>query len=371
MGYKSRRSNKGGTVSEKRRWLVLLLIVLLVAVGCKSSIGAKTITGDQFNYAEALRDAWKEQMLLNMVGLRYAEAPMFLKVTSVINQYSIEGSITAAAPPYELQAAAAPPLGIAGRFSDRPTITYMPLSGAEFTRSVLTPIPPRSIMSLIQAGWRADLLMRLTVRAINGISPAERMGDAAGDPRFFELVSLMAKVQRDGGLSFRVEKRGKDDVAIVMIRGDSSEETRRNQARIAEILGLEAGLDEFKLVFGRLSSAPNEIAMLTRSILEMLVDLALWIDVPPEHVASGRVRSRPNPDMLEEFGFEPLIAVRSSTARPESSFVTVRYDGLWYWIENDDFRSKRTLSFMQLMFSLAESGGGQTAPVVTVQAGGG
>ena len=356
---------------EKIRLLGLLFIVLLVAVGCKSSIGAKTVTGDQFNYAEALRDAWKEQMLLNMVGLRYAEAPMFLKVTSVINQYSIEGSITAAAPPYELQAAAAPPLGIAGRYSDRPTITYMPLSGAEFTRSVLTPIPPHTIMSLIQAGWRADLLLRLTVRAINDVSPAERVGSAAANPRFFELVSLMAKVQRHGGLSFRVEKRGKDDVAIVMIRGESSEETRRDRTRITEILGLEPGLVEYHLVFGRQSSTPNEIAMLTRSILEMLVDLALWIDVPPEHVTSGRVRPRPDMDVQDEFGFEPLIKVRSSTARPEDSFVAVRYDGLWYWIDNDDFRSKRTLSFMQLMFSLAESGGGQTAPVVTVQAGGG
>jgi len=358
-------------VIEKIRLLGLLFIVLLVAVGCKSSIGAKTVTGDQFNYAEALRDAWKEQMLLNMVGLRYAEAPMFLKVTSVINQYSIEGSITAAAPPYELQAAAAPPLGIAGRYSDRPTITYMPLSGAEFTRSVLTPIPPHTIMSLIQAGWRADLLLRLTVRAINDVSPAERVGSATANPRFFELVSLMAKVQRHGGLSFRVEKRGKDDVAIVMIRGESSEETRRDRTRITEILGLEPGLVEYHLVFGRQSSTPNEIAMLTRSILEMLVDLALWIDVPPEHVTSGRVRPRPDMDVQDEFGFEPLIKVRSSTARPEDSFVAVRYDGLWYWIDNDDFRSKRTLSFMQLMFSLAESGGGQTAPVVTVQAGGG
>ena len=175
----------------------------------------------------------------------------------------------------------------------------------------------------------------------------------------------MAKVQRDGGLSFRVEKRGKDDVAIVMIRGDSSEEARRDRARIAEILGLELGLEEYRLVFGRQASARNEIAMLTRSIIEMLVDLAAWIDVPPEHVASGRVHPRPDTDALEEFGFEPLIRVHSSTARPESSFVTVRYDGLWYWIDKDDFRSKRTLSFMQLMFSLAESGGGQTAPVVT------
>jgi hypothetical protein len=74
---------------------------------------------------------------------------------------------------------------------------------------------------------------------------------------------------------------------------------------------------------------------------------------------------------LEEYGFEPLIKVHSSTIRPESSFVDVRYDGLWYWIDNDDFGSKRTLGFMQLMFSLAESGGGQVAPVVTVQAGGG
>jgi hypothetical protein len=351
--------------------LGVLALILLVAVGCKSSIGAKTIRRDQFDYAEALRDAWKEQMLLNMVGLRYAEAPTFLKVTSVINQYSLEGSVSAAAPPYELQAAAVPPLGISGRYSDRPTITYLPLSGAEFTRSVLTPIPPESIMSLIQAGWRADLLMRLTVRAINGVAVAARVGDEVSDSRFFELMSLMGKVQNAGGLSFRIEKRGKSDVAIVMIRGESSAEVRRDRARIVEILGVDPDLGEYRLVFGRQSSAPNEIAMLTRSIIEMLVDLAMWIEVPPEHTASGRTRPTPDAEHLKEFGFEPLIRVRSSTEAPKSAFVAVRYEGIWFWIDHEDFRSKRTLSFMQLMFSLAESGGGQTAPVVTVQAGGG
>ena len=355
----------------KTRWLGLLIIVLLVAVGCKSSIGAKTVSGAQFNYAEALRDAWKEQMLLNMVGLRFAEAPMFLKVTSVINQYSLEGTISAAAPPYDLQAAAAPPLGIGGRFSDRPTITYMPLTGAEFTRSVMTPIPPRTIMSLIQAGWRADLLLPLTVRAINGVSLTTNVGGTNTDPRFFRLVSLIAKVQKEDGLSFRVEKRGKDDVAIVVIGRDPAEQRQGHNAEIREILGIEPKLGEYKLVFGRHSSGPNEIAMLTRSILEMLVSLSLWVDVPPEYVTSGRVPPSPDPAILEEYGFEQLIKVRSSTVRPESSFVDVRYEGLWYWIDNDDFGSKRTLSFMQLMFSLAESGGGQVAPVVTVQAGGG
>lgn len=357
-------------MNVSRRWLGLLLVVLLVTVGCKSSIGAKTVPRDQFHYAEALRDAWKEQMLLNMVGLRYVEAPMFLKVTSVINQYSLEGSVSAAAPPYDLQAAAAPPLGVGGRFSDRPTITYMPMTGAEFTRSVLTPIPPQSIMSLLQAGWRADILLRLTVRAINGVSPTESVSGASSDSRYFELVSLMTKVQRAGGLSFRVEKRGDDDVAIVIIRGESSQEIRRHQARIIDILGLDPELEEYRLVHGRRAASRGEIAMLTRSILEMLVDLSLLIDVPPEHVTSGRVQPNPDPAAMERYGFEPMIKVRSSTDRPEDSFVTVRYKGLWFWIENDDYQSKKTLAIMQLMFSLAESGGGQVQPVVTVQAGG-
>jgi len=115
--------------------------IVLLGVGC-SSIGPQTIPRDRFDYVEAIRDSAKEQMLLNMVGLRYAEAPLFLRVTSVISQYSIDGRVSAAAPPYELQAAAAPPLGVSGGYADRPTITYTPMSGAEFTRSVMTPIPP-------------------------------------------------------------------------------------------------------------------------------------------------------------------------------------------------------------------------------------
>jgi hypothetical protein len=184
-------------------------------------------------------------------------------------------------------------------------------------------------------------------------------------------VSLIAKVQDEDGLSFRVEKRGKGDVAIVVIGRDPPGERQDHYAEIREILGIEPKLGEYKLVFGRHSSAPDEIAMLTRSILEMLVSLSRWVEVPPEYVTSGRVPPTSDPAILEEYGFEPLIKVHSSTIRPESSFVDVRYDGLWYWIDNDDFASKRTLGFMQLMFSLAESGGGQVAPVVTVQAGGG
>jgi len=348
----------------------LIIVVGLALVGCRS-IGPKTIPRDQFDYAESMRDAAKEQMLLNMVGLRYAEAPMFLKVTSVINQYSLEGSVAAAAPPYELQAAAAPPLGVGGRYADRPTVTYMPLTGAAFTRSVLTPIPPGTIMTMIQAGWRADMLLRIAVRSINGITPSTRIGGRQGNPRFYELVSLLYNLQRSGELSFRVEKRADDDVALVVIRKDSTEAVVSDRRRMAEIIGIEPGLKEYRLVFGQHPGSKAEIAMLTRSILEMLIDMSLWIDVPQEHVASGRTVPTPSAEELQEYGFEPLIRVLSSETSPDDAFVAVRYEGRWFWIEHDDFSSKRTLTFMQLLFSLAEWGGGQRQPVVTVQAGGG
>lgn len=348
----------------------IVLVVFAAAVGCSSSIGVNTVPRDQFDYAEALRDAWKEQMLLNLVGLRYAEAPMFLKVTSVINQYSLEGAVTAAAPGYDQEAVVNPPLQIGGRYSDKPTITYVPLSGAEFTRSVLTPIPPQSIMSLVQAGWRVDLLFLLTVRAVNGVAHGGAGITTQEGEEFYELVSLLTGIQKTGGLSFRVEQRAENDVAIVRIESREDKGQDHLRRRISEILDLDPSAREYRLVFGRQATARDEIAMLSRSILEMLAGLAQWIDVPPEHVSSGRVQQRPSTRIMEKYGFEPMIAVRSSNQRPDDAFVAVRYEGIWFWIDHDDFASKRTLSFMQLMFSLAESSGGQQEPVVTVQAGG-
>jgi hypothetical protein len=349
----------------------LLVIALLTAVGCRSSIGVKTVPRDQFDYAEAMRDAAKEQMLLNLVGLRYAEAPMFLKVTSVISNYTFEGGVAAAAPGYDQQSVVSAPLQISGKYSDRPTITYLPLSGAEFTRSVLTPIPPQSIMSLIQAGWQVDTLFRLTVRAVNGVGHGGVGGTSRGDEQYYELVSLLGQIQEAGGLAFRVEKQGDKDVAILRIGVEENQQQRQLQVRVREILDLDPTVGEYRLVFGRQASAPDEIAMLTRSVLEMLAALAQWVDVPPEYEEEGRVMPRSSIEAMKQYGFKPMISVHSSTERPHDAFVAVRYEGLWYWINNQDFSSKRTLSFMQLMFSLAESsGGGQKEPVVTVQAGG-
>jgi hypothetical protein len=49
---------------------------------------------------------------------------------------------------------------------------------------------------------------------------------------------------------------------------------------------------------------------------------------------------------MRELGFEPMIRVRSCQDRSDDAFAVVRYKGRWFWVDHDDFASKRTLGLM-------------------------
>jgi hypothetical protein len=124
----------------------------LVACGC-ASVGPKTIPRDQFDYGGALGTSLREQLLMNIVGMRYVDAPVFVNVSSVINQYTLEGEVAlGAGANTALTGQNTLTLGGGGRWSDRPTITYTPVAGQKFARSLMTPLPPESLFALIQAG---------------------------------------------------------------------------------------------------------------------------------------------------------------------------------------------------------------------------
>ena len=75
----------------KRNCSICILVVCILS-GCMS-IGPATIARDRFDYVSAISESWKDQMLLNIVKLRYADVPVFLDVSSVISQYGLEGIV--------------------------------------------------------------------------------------------------------------------------------------------------------------------------------------------------------------------------------------------------------------------------------------
>ena len=76
------------------RQALILAISLALSAGC-SQIGPKTVPRDRFDYNEAISRSWKEQTLLNIVKLRYADMPLFVEVASVVSGYTTgSGSTT-------------------------------------------------------------------------------------------------------------------------------------------------------------------------------------------------------------------------------------------------------------------------------------
>jgi len=99
-----------------------------------------------------------------------------------------------------------------------------------------------------------------------------------------------------------------------------------------------------------------------------MIELAIQVDVPDEHVAEGRTVS--SPVSLQDVA-DPtrLVAIHHIKEKPENAFAAVRYRDYWYWVDDRDFKSKRTFTFLMILISLTESGGRQDLPLVTIPAG--
>lgn len=350
--------------NHRPRLAAALLAAPLCLAGC-ATLGPQSIPRDRLGYSDAISDSWKEQTLLNIVRLRYADAPMFLDVSSVVASYSAEGQVDTgiAFPP---QGPASSSAGAYGRYTTKPTISYVPLTGDKFTRSLLRPIAPASVFQMIQAGYPADFILGATTRAINGrFNRATGPNMRQADPEFDELADTFRRIQRSEGLGMRVERRENGEATVLFFRGHATPELEADVRRVRELLDIRPTA-EFDLVYGSLPRHDGEIALLTRSMLEILIDFGQSIDVPPEHVASGR--TSPGYPPASSPGFRRLATIRSGASAPVDAYAAVYYRGTWYWVDDHDLDSKRAFAFMMMFFSLAETGPSAPAPVLTIGA---
>ncbi len=344
---------------------------LALISGC-SSVGPPTLDRDRLDYSNAITSSWQRQMLLNIVKLRYGDTPFFLEVSSVINQYTVEASGGIAVTPGGRQDDNL--IGAGGSYTDRPTVTYVPLSGEAFSHRLLTPVSPVSLFALVQAGWPVDFIFRICVRRINGIANmSSGMLPTDPDPEFDRLMAAMLKAQQSGQMSLKFVDRGRlqaadEDSAVVLIIGEPSADLEPELEFISHTLGLTRPFGSFEITYGAAATKPNQIAVLSRSALEILMELSYTIDIPDEDIASGRAKISSYHDGSSNS--TPPITIVASKSRPESALVAVEYRGTWYSIDDRDIMSKYTLTFMLILLNLSESGASGMGPVMTLGAGG-
>ncbi|MEZ5832100.1 MAG: hypothetical protein R3D05_13060 [Dongiaceae bacterium] len=348
---------------------------LLVATlsGC-GSIGPKAVPRDRIDYAGAIGDSWKQQTLLNIVKLRYADFPVFLDINQVIAGYEFNSSATAgfnaSSSSYENPAPSFLTLGgsvlLQGGYKDQPTVLYTPSTGSDFITRLMTPIPPSAVLFLLQAGYAADRVLRLTLDSINGISNESnrRIGATReADPRFVRLGQLISEMQVAGALEVRIlrPKDGAETSIVVFRPGTRDPALEAKRREIAEILGLKPDPEEINVYYGGYSGRDNEIAMLTRSMLQIMLELGFFAEVPETDIKDGKA----SPSAIKSENRNPL-QIMSGDAPPQEAFVSVPYHGHWFWIPDTDLRSKSTFGSVMLLFSISDVGAKGGAPVVTV-----
>jgi len=345
---------------------VFLCAVLLSLAGC-NSIGPSTIPRDRFDYSGALAESWKNQMLLNLVKMRYLDLPIYLDVGQIVSGYTVETSASAGGEIGDIDAGTNfLGLGASRKFTDRPTITYRPLTGQNFLAGFLTPIRPAKVLALVQAGFAADFILELSVESLNGLRnrPVTLGAKHGADPAFFRVLALLREIQDAGAVGMRVDDPDKAGPATVLFfrRDNVPPHVAAKIVEARALLGLHAEGFDFRLVQSPLPGRAGELSLATRSLLQVMSALALGVEIPSNHL-----ERRLTPVLPElSSGRAGLLRVHSGTDKPKDAFVAVSYEGEWFWVANDDWKSKRTFSSILFLFTLADTGGKEQQPVLTI-----
>lgn len=186
-----------------RRAVPGILVVTAVCIAAAGCMGSWAMRGTRLEYNKSVSHTASQEMLLNIVRMRYGETPTFLDMPSVVSQ--TEASMVGnGAQKSALQGA------LDGGFNlrDRPTISYAPRTGDNMAASMLKPLKAEAILD-ISPGNDTRMFLWAFVDSINGVrnsptatSPTSRVLQDNDEYRYG--VDLYMGLQQRGAVKLRV-----------------------------------------------------------------------------------------------------------------------------------------------------------------------
>ena len=354
---------------KTKKFLLVALAGALATTGCRS-IGPHTVAADRFDYSTAIADSWKQQTLLNIVKLRYQDLPVFVDVSSVVAGYSLQTGITAggsfpSTPNFGGNTAS---VGGSAIYTDRPTITYTPMTGQKFLKGLMTPIEPKNIFFMLQSGYPADFVLGLTVESLNGLHNRSAAAGREAEPDFIRVLQLLREVQMAGVLGMRVEEnKDTSETTLIFFRRDNlTPEMTDKLNEIRSLLKLPADQQQFKLVYSPVGGDDGELAVGSRSMLQIMAAMASYADVPAADLSEGR--ATPSLQALNNLSNSIPVQIKCSSDKPADAFAAVHYRNHWFWVDDRDWRTKRVFTAIMFFFTLAETGADERLPLITIPA---
>jgi len=393
-----------------------------VAPGC---IGPKALRTTRMKYNESVRATNDEQLLMNIVRLRYADSPVFVDLPSITSQFELSGSAHLLGG-YGNQYPGQATLGFGELGArDSPTLSYRPREGKEIAKAMLTPLSAE-LFSVVNAGANLEQLLLLTLNDINDVGNAPQATvmtpkAADGNEAFVHGVRLMAELRERAATEIQVGYEedaddasdsipsaslvGKDLIEaakegyvfrrrggerVVLLKREKSLVMRVHRdyvespemRELARIFRFRPGLSRYRIKseFTRnaLEESPDPIEdedtiyLNLRSVLQMMLFLSKGVCVPAEHVVSHIAPVTPGPEG-RPYDWTQVTAgnffVRSQKQRPRDAEAAVYYRGYWFYIPEHDVKSRAMLAILEILASLEDSETQTGGPLLTIPVG--
>ncbi len=376
-------------------------------------------------YNEVIRSTNDEQLLANIVRLRYADSPVFIDLPNITSQFEIAG-IGEYTGGVGGQIPGTTHLGF-GQITarDAPTLSYHPREGREIAKALLTPLSA-DLFSVVNAGANVEQLLLMVLNDINDVPNAPRATVMVprlpdDNTEFLAGVRLLASLMENNavemaiatteesaaasdsvpegqvqggdllsaakdGYVYRTQSAGR--MTLVKRERNLVLRVRRQSLDAPELLELERvfrvtpGLrlyrvkSELTAEAGDVVTSPlgsDTFYLNMRSILQIMTFLSKGVSVPEEHLISREAPSvcgldgRPYDWTRVTAGNFRVVAQKH---RPRDAEVAIPYRGYWFYIPRNDVNSRAVLAILEILFSLQESDGKAVAPLLTLPIGG-
>jgi len=348
-------------------YIGFILIGLTALNGC-SHLGSDAVQHSRMNYNIAIEQTNSEQLLLNLVRLRYRDIPFFMETASISTSFSFEAGLNASA---NILPSMADNYAISPHFnySEKPTITYTPLQGDKFVKRMLTPLDLQVLVLLYHSGWSIDRLMRITVQYINGIPNAPTASGPTPEvvPQYkeFNTISvLIRRLQLQNIITLATSEQGK--TLILSIKPSNQHD--KDVQTLLQMLNLDKETSQFPIVSG-IKTKGQDIAIVPRSLMASMFYLSQAVEIPPNDIKAGKVTIT-HYESGKSFDWHTmthnLFTIHTASSQPLSAYVSIYYRGAWFYIDDSDLTSKSTFSLLTQLLALQSGDSKSIAPLLTI-----
>ena len=189
---------------------------VLLATGC-SVIGPRSLKQSRLQYNEVVKVTSEEEMLLNIVRLRYVDTPSSLQISNIAAQFELLNSlqltpffVASGAEPNRTFTSVLPQASIGG--ADRPTFSLTPLDESEFAKKLFTPLALDGVIYLVKTTWPISTVFRLYLENLNWVPNAQLASGptprvAPPHSEFLEGINALQVLQDRAQIVFALEDR--------------------------------------------------------------------------------------------------------------------------------------------------------------------